>query len=1394
MFSDMNEPSLDKNEDQLFRNDSEDMQEGNDHPLSVESDITQVQKGPIYVQYQQNKEISEDDVREKLSAKLEKWRDLRNDFLVPEEEDILSAVEDVIIPNDFVRLFYISNCSNSPRRCLSKRCPYNLEENDRASKCPMAKNDCSFVILRPVCDLPRMEAMFPGNEILAVKASLRYCPAEINGSVLSILDFVWVPKCEKRPYEVILSSRIIWDRTAPRDQRPGNVLREKVVSQLPPISLITKKNLEDWRAYLEWQTQLIRVSKFGIRYLSWEIEQIDSDIVISFVVISPSQEDFNRNRFWRKDNVFAYPMSQSAHQWEFRDESSSGRGRQEFVELGDFYDNYPVDTKRVSDCPWPHPFLQKLSFWPPDEARDALEDQLVAGKDNDTDFDAVSFIKERIDIPDSGFLSLSYIGDESLINRMESTLDDFARRGSNNSPFLSTFLFDISKARLPQTRYSISNYLNQHLNDNQRKTIETMINAPDIALIQGPPGTGKTTVIAEAIYQFVLQGKKVLLSSQSIAAVDNALDRLENIPEIRAIRLKKKTKHTRDYDDNSRYSEEDALQNFYETLGNGTRKQLELYQQIENTLKHLDRFIPDLENFQNRISLETELIKKNTNKLSELQEQYNKAKEANQINENAKKQKQSMTEWIDYVSSAISRTCERLDTFDQTEYIPEKCLSEFESCLLPHFEHYKQTGVNFLVAPWDSSWTPCEKMRIIHAILSDYLSFGQCIELVSRDLARIKAMPSDKIISLEDSIQIEQMKRQEEDLQHQMDQADDNGDADLYDELQKKKLKVRRDRRALEQKASFPAEKYKPYFKGMNSNGINVMEYITNPQRTKEEMIAFFDELNSFIQKQEKTISAAADLFKRKINDITASLVISDDSALKCSQYRVQLEETKKEVQEAQARLNGQNEECNNRLKEAARILSFEFKSLDQAIAWCMESRRVLQKQLNDTLHERNLLKPIWDEWLAALRTITPTDKTIVFKTYMKSCSVVGITCTADNRILTDNGFDSFDVVIVDEVSKATPPELLLPLLMGGKIILVGDHRQLPPLFGKKEPSTMEEIVQRQEEENVPEALRITKENFKKYKKMVEASLFKNSFEAADEQLKSSLLTQYRMHPDIMRIINEFYENKLQCGLKEPDSVRAHNLNIQKIPYLQKERHAYWIDSTADPNDNFFEEDQHENGSKSNYLELQLILKTLQDIDSSLEGQVYPDGSRDEKGNPRAGKQITKNVAVIAFYGKQKVLLKREINKRHFKNFRCKTETVDRFQGQERDFVLVSMTRNKHNAGIRSSNAFVAQFERINVAFSRAKELLLVFGAKSMFYDYEISLPPLETKGPRKKAQVYRRIIDNLDRNGCLIRSSQILSQESWQQLLPRKQKKQTKYNKYSTDSGKKWTGGRGKK
>ena len=44
-----------------------------------------------------------------------------------------------------------------------------------------------------------------------------------------------------------------------------------------------------------------------------------------------------------------------------------------------------------------------------------------------------------------------------------------------------------------------------------------------------------------------------------------------------------------------------------------------------------------------------------------------------------------------------------------------------------------------------------------------------------------------------------------------------------------------------------------------------------------------------------------------------------------------------------------------------------------------------------------------------------------------------------------------FDVVIMDEASKATPPELISPLVFGKKVIIIGDHKQLPPMINEKD-------------------------------------------------------------------------------------------------------------------------------------------------------------------------------------------------------------------------------------------------------------------------------------------------------------------------------------------------------
>jgi AAA domain-containing protein len=80
-------------------------------------------------------------------------------------------------------------------------------------------------------------------------------------------------------------------------------------------------------------------------------------------------------------------------------------------------------------------------------------------------------------------------------------------------------------------------YLRKDLNEEQKEAIQLALATPDFFLLQGPPGTGKTTFIAELCSQIVRTGGSVLISSQGNLAVDNALSRLDNHPEIRAVRI-----------------------------------------------------------------------------------------------------------------------------------------------------------------------------------------------------------------------------------------------------------------------------------------------------------------------------------------------------------------------------------------------------------------------------------------------------------------------------------------------------------------------------------------------------------------------------------------------------------------------------------------------------------------------------------------------------------------------------------------------------------------------------------------------------------------------------------------------------------------------------------------
>jgi putative sulphur oxygenase reductase len=117
------------------------------------------------------------------------------------------------------------------------------------------------------------------------------------------------------------------------------------------------------------------------------------------------------------------------------------------------------------------------------------------------------------------------------------------------NPNLPNFIFDPKYAGetvvdLNAAMEDIRSHKIGNLNDRQLEAVTKSVLAKDLALIQGPPGTGKTTVIAEIIWQEIRKNSdcRILLTSQTNLAVDNALERLQGQSGIRPVRIGKPDK------------------------------------------------------------------------------------------------------------------------------------------------------------------------------------------------------------------------------------------------------------------------------------------------------------------------------------------------------------------------------------------------------------------------------------------------------------------------------------------------------------------------------------------------------------------------------------------------------------------------------------------------------------------------------------------------------------------------------------------------------------------------------------------------------------------------------------------------------------------------------------
>lgn len=345
---------------------------------------------------------------------------------------------------------------------------------------------------------------------------------------------------------------------------------------------------------------------------------------------------------------------------------------------------------------------------------------------------------------------------------------------------------------------------------------------------------------------------------------------------------------------------------------------------------------------------------------------------------------------------------------------------------------------------------------------------------------------------------------------------------------------------------------------------------------------------------------------------------------------------------------------------ENSKVKNVEFSVTDKLY---IENFQEKTKDLKEE-HTRKILE-IQKEWTERLKKCNEVEFYII-----KSTVVVAGTCIGflSNRIIRDI---HFDYLIVDEAAKATFPELAVSLNKANKIILVGDHQQLPPVLNT-------ELIKNNED-------KIDIKN-------LSHGIFEKMYDMFPQENKHRLTIQYRMHPTIGTLISHvFYSDEILNGVESQDR----DLHIQGYENIAIE----WISTSKIPSKKRYEKkfESNEFMSYQNYLEKKIIEEKLLELDSKLT-------------------QKTKT-AVITAYRSQKYILQTMVKQHSFKYLEIDVDTVDAFQGNQKDIIIYSTVRsssNKYGIGFLKSEA------RINVAFSRARCLLIIVGDKNFLNNYQI--------------------------------------------------------------------------
>lgn len=357
------------------------------------------------------------------------------------------------------------------------------------------------------------------------------------------------------------------------------------------------------------------------------------------------------------------------------------------------------------------------------------------------------------------------------------------------------------------------------------------------------------------------------------------------------------------------------------------------------------------------------------------------------------------------------------------------------------------------------------------------------------------------------------------------------------------------------------------------------------------------------------------------------------------------------------------------RISESLREHTLDFKlALHPTVKFIQKAEAELQKLYNKKERYDDRRSPGRDaerelrQEISFLRQEIRSMEKEVFQKVMRETQVfVGTPTSIQDKNLRDK---EFDWVVIDEASQATEPISWIPITRASKVIMAGDHFQLPPTVRSKEAEA--------------KGLGIT--------------LFERFYEVLKPESKALLDRQYRMNKMIMGFSSKiFYEDRLIADESVKDRTLWDLVGTDKCSDASKTflKEPFVFIDTAGKG---FEE-KLELGSESRYNpeEAELVIDQLRILL--------------EAGVPES------EIAIICPYSAQvRYLNSKDKSILHPYRFEdVEIDSVDGFQGREKEVVIVSLVRSN----LLGEMGFLGDTRRMNVAMTRAKRKLIVIGDSS---------------------------------------------------------------------------------